>query len=205
MPDKSFDCVITDPPYSKNSITAHSRKGVRNLGDLSIQEYFYRSFYHEVSRVLTDNGACFTFCDDLFYPVLFASSYSEMQSHSLLIWDKEHISFGKPIRKRHELIMYCTKEGGGIFYPSPKRSHFPSIVRHRRVKEKYHDAQKPVSLIAELIENFSVGNILDPFMGSGTTLVAAKQLNRNATGIEISEEYCNIARKRLAETQVPIL
>jgi len=61
-----------------------------------------------------------------------------------------------------------------------------------------HKSQKPLQLIMKLIsENIDFPIILDPFMGSGTTLVAAKQLNRKAIGIEIEEKYCEIAAKRL--------
>lgn len=201
MPDKCIDLIVTDPPYSRNTITAHSRKGVRNLGDLSIQEFFYRHMYEQFARILKDGGIIFTFCDDLFYPVLFASSYNCLQGHSLITWDKGHISFGRPIRKRHELIMYCSKGSGGKFYATEKRSHFPSIITHKRITDKEHDAQKPIPLIKDLLEHFSKEGdlILDPFLGSGTTAVASKSLGRRFIGIEISEKYCEIARRRLQQ------
>ena len=65
-----------------------------------------------------------------------------------------------------------------------------------------HPTQKPIELFKYLVANFSKESdtILDPFLGSGTTLVAAKQLNRNAVGIEISPEYCEIARQRLSQS-----
>lgn len=64
-----------------------------------------------------------------------------------------------------------------------------------------HPTEKPVPIFERLISKFcdDDATILDPFLGSGTTLVAAKQLNRNATGIEISPEYCEIARRRLEQ------
>ncbi|MFW9991932.1 MAG: DNA-methyltransferase [Candidatus Odinarchaeota archaeon] len=66
---------------------------------------------------------------------------------------------------------------------------------------RYHKAQKPVELITKLIALFSnEGNlILDPFLGSGTTTVCAKKLNRHYIGIEIEEKYCEIAAKRLCQ------
>ena len=66
---------------------------------------------------------------------------------------------------------------------------------------RHHPTQKPVPLFKWLLQNYSNENqtILDPFMGSGTTLVAAKLLNRNAVGIEISPEYCKIAEDRLRQ------
>jgi DNA modification methylase len=65
--------------------------------------------------------------------------------------------------------------------------------------DRYHPNSKPVSLIKHLIEKTVAETILDPFMGSGTTLRAAKDLGRKAIGIEIEEKYCEIAAKRMAQ------
>ena len=64
-----------------------------------------------------------------------------------------------------------------------------------------HLATKPLSLMIRLVDITS-GIVLDPFMGSGTTLVAAKRLGRKAIGIEIEEKYCEIAVKRLAQAEL---
>ena|SRR3990167_9386701 len=70
-----------------------------------------------------------------------------------------------------------------------------------------HPTTKPMPLIKRLLVDFSNkgDSVLDPFLGSGTTLVACKELKRNGIGIEISEKYCEIAKKRLQNTQVPFL
>ena len=66
--------------------------------------------------------------------------------------------------------------------------------------DRFHPTQKPVDLMAWCINHApKADTILDPFMGSGTTLVAAKQLGRRAVGIEIEEKYCAIAVQRLAQ------
>ena len=74
----------------------------------------------------------------------------------------------------------------------------------KRKEYRVHPTQKPLPLIKRIIERHSDPNdlILDPFLGSGTTAVAAKQLGRRFIGIEISDEYCKIATQRLVDTGV---
>ena len=70
---------------------------------------------------------------------------------------------------------------------------------------RFHPTQKPLNLIIRVLEEYAKESkkILDPFMGSGTTLVAAKELGRKAIGIEIEEKYCEIAVRRLAQEVLP--
>lgn len=81
-----------------------------------------------------------------------------------------------------------------------KRGPFPQASAH----ERYHPTQKPVELMKWCIERYDEDVLVDPFMGSGTTLVACKELNRNGIGIEINEKYCEIAKKRLKATCKPL-
>lgn len=72
--------------------------------------------------------------------------------------------------------------------------------------DRVHPAQKPVALMRHLIANFSeTGDmVFDPYMGSGTTIVAAKALGRRAIGVEIQEKFCEIAAKRLSQEALPL-
>lgn len=204
LPDKSFDLVLTDPPYSTPTITSFGRKKVFNLGDLSIQEFYFRSIKSELERILKPDGRVFIFCDDKYYPILFGVFY-EWEHKNLVIWDKGRIGMGNPFRKQHELIFYLNRET----YEYKKTdgiTHYPTVLKYKHDTDKVHGAQKPVQLVIDLIKGFSkeTDTILDPFMGSGTTLVACKHLNRNCVGVEISEKYCKIAQERLDSTPTPL-
>ncbi len=89
-------------------------------------------------------------------------------------------------------------------------AHLPDCIDVARVMEHMHEGvahptQKPVELMRRLVRFFTLpgDTILDPFMGSGTTLRAAKDLGRKAIGIEIEEEYCEIAANRMAQAVLP--
>jgi site-specific DNA-methyltransferase (adenine-specific) len=74
-----------------------------------------------------------------------------------------------------------------------------SVGFQRCGEKENHPCPKPIGLMKKLISRLSVGTVVDPFMGSGTTLLAAKDMGRRAIGIEIEEKYCEIAVKRLAQ------
>lgn len=84
--------------------------------------------------------------------------------------------------------------------------HPRTVQKFIRDKEKFHPTQKPISLFEFLIRTYTEEGdvVLDPFLGSGTTAVAAKQLKRNYIGIELSPEYCKIAEDRIKAISNPL-
>ena len=113
-----------------------------------------------------------------------------------LVWDKgEAVGMGDvrfPWRPNYELVWAF---GGGF---SGRRTtsilRFPTPPRGR-----LHPTEKPVDLLRELIGKCPPGVVADPFMGSGTTLRAAKDVGRRAIGVELDERYCEIAARRLSQ------
>ena len=99
---------------------------------------------------------------------------------------------GRGYRHQYEFVAYWGSYNG---------TTYSDVFREAREGTYEHPTQKPVWLCKKLVANSSnVGDlVLDPFMGSGTTLRAAKDLGRRAIGIEIEEKYCKIAVKRLAQ------
>lgn len=121
-------------------------------------------------------------------------------ARGVLIWDKGPASgmgdLSFPWKPSFELIfiagaLWAGPRGEGVL----KGHHVVSRASMGRV----HPNEKPVSLLASIIEKHPAETVLDPFMGSGTTLRAAKDLGRKAIGIEIEERYCEIAAKRMAQ------
>jgi DNA modification methylase len=124
---------------------------------------------------------------------------------SVLVWDKSELAgmgdLEFPWKLCHEEIYVYGNEFIGTRRDSsvldfPLR---PPWTKHPDSVSGQHPNEKPLSLMSYLISRCPAGEILDPFMGSGTTLVAAKNLGRRAIGIEIEEKYCEIAAKRLSQ------
>ena len=195
---EAVDAVIMDPPYAvQTQISAsRDRENISNLGDLSLQERVFRSLFDLTLAKSTTAGRHFVFADGTSYPTVFRAMYGRRLT-ALLVWDKGQIGMGREFRKSHELIMHAWSGETPIFGDGVGRSdvlHVSPVALAARM----HPAEKPVELLLELLR--VCGNaVLDPFMGSGSTLVAAKQLGRRAIGIEIEEKYCEIAARRLSQ------
>ncbi len=196
MEANSIDLLITDPPYSTPVITAFGRKKFKNLADLSVQEFYFREMKKKLERVLKDDAPIFFFCDDKFYPVLWSVFY-DWGNSGLIIWDKNKIGMGRPVRKRHELIFYANR-GSRDFIPHGEFTHLPSVLNFKHDKNKIHGAQKPVNLIKMLVQGFSNENdtVLDLFGGSGSTGIACDETNRNGICFELNNEISIASKER---------
>jgi len=191
------DLVLTDPPYTSPVVASFGRQAEKHLGDLSIQ----RRYMQDLSRDLRADRVV-VHCDDVYSGVILEAFY-EWPTCQFLVWDKGRIGMGRPFRRQHELLVYAAN--GGDFVDGKTRStvlKYPPVPSESRV----HGAQKPLDLATDLISGLcpEIGTLLDPFMGSGTTLRAAKDLGRKALGIEIEEKYCQIAVERLKQEVLPL-
>jgi len=202
FPDKSIDLIVTDPPYFLPAVHYNTRKYFsRNFADLGILEHFFKDVFKEFSRIIKQESYIYIFCNGQSYPLFYFHLYPFCKSVRPLIWDKLTSINGYSWRHQHELI---------IFAEMPKSKPIPSgdgdVLKCRAVKvdERLHPAQKPLDLIKRLIQKSSKENdiILDPFAGSGTTCIAAQELNRRWLGIDISRKYCNIASARFGGAEV---
>jgi len=190
MSDIAADVIITDPPYGigldANS-SARWADGKKRTG-------------HRLHASVIGDDSPFDPSPFLHLPCLFTGA--EHFANSLPVgrfhcWDKTGGGIGSTgFVNEFELIWTSFPSGRSQVF----RILWAGLHRVNSHPDSFqHPTQKPVELFRTLIEMSPGGVILDPFMGSGTTLRAAKDLGRRAIGIEISEQYCEIAVKRLAQ------
>jgi site-specific DNA-methyltransferase (adenine-specific) len=198
IPEKSVDCVIADPPYVVG-VSSNARKGSQFEG--FIIEPYFRDWIIEIKRVLRDTGSAYVFCDWRTYTALFRAFCNQMQIANCIVWDYGWIKAGLDYRYTHEFIIYLRKENA----PRIKNRSLSDVWRIKPINftvERNHNAEKPIDVIRTMLINSTEEGqlVLDPFIGSGTTAVACKQLNRNFIGFEINPEYIKIAEERLKST-----
>ena len=121
----------------------------------------------------------------------------------MVIWDKGPMGMGWHYRRSYETVLVGEKPGAACRW-FDETDRVENVIRHIRKiipQASDHPTPKPEELAEHFIRLHSQAGdlVLDCFMGAGTTLVAAKNLGRKATGIEIEEKYCEIAAKRLAQ------
>jgi site-specific DNA-methyltransferase (adenine-specific) len=146
-------------------------------------------------RIAKPSAQVFVFTDWRQLPVTTdAAQAGGWTWRGVLVWDK---GIGRPMKGRFRNHLEYIVWGSHGAMPDPDDVYPSTLLRHAPPgTEREHITQKPESLIRELLSIAPPGIVLDPFMGSGTTLRAAKDLNRRAIGIEIEERYCEIAAER---------
>jgi DNA modification methylase len=195
------DAVITDPPYSTPTVACFGREVVKRLSDLAIQEFYFGEIKKQIEKILPESGPLLAFCDDSYFPVLFGLFYSWKQTN-LLVWDKGRIGMGNPFRRQHELIFYANR---GSIKLQEETSYLPTIFKETPTKI-HHGAEKPVALLSRLITGLvpKGATVFDPFMGSGSTGVAALSSGRKFIGVDLDPGYFEIACRRIEAAQMEI-
>lgn len=211
VPDKSVDLIITDPPYFLSMGHAGSKDNARDsqlasnrcFNDLAICAPFYKQLFQEFRRVLKDDGSFYYFTDWRGYAFYFPLINAELPVRNLIVWDKKS-GPGSFYSFAHEFVIFGTyksKTKKGVGTNVWRMPAFNSGARSTN-GEKEHPTQKPWEVIAKAIEDSTEPGavVLDTFMGSGTTAVAALKTGRNYIGFELSPEYHAIAQQRIADT-----
>lgn len=220
LSDKSIHLIVTDPPYNLNKDYGN------NQDKLEFEEYlnFSRQWLTEANRILKDNGTIYVFMGMRYISYIYVILEQElgMTFNSWITWFyTQGIGKTKGFSPRHDDILMFTKNKKDFvfnlddirvpqkFYRSVNnmRGANPgnvwefSHVHYCNKNRKQHPTQKPEALFERMIlasSNLS-DTILDPFVGSGTTLRVCQQTGRSGIGIDMNPEYIEMVKERLEE------
>ncbi len=197
LKDNSVDLVLTDPPYGMSYQSSWRTDKYDKIKDDDNIDWF-KPLLEELYRVLKNNSHCYIFCND--YAISYFRDWAKEIGFNIkrtLVWVKNNHTSGDlkgDYGNKTEFIIYLQK---GRRELNGKRD--TNVLFFNREESKGHPTIKPLKLIEYLLIKSSNEKdiVLDPFMGSGTTAVACKELNRQYIGFELQEEYCNVSNKRL--------
>lgn len=216
LKESSIDAIITDPPYCAGSISEASRtaakgQGLRsenikrfgwfvgdNMGTQGLA-FLLRAIAFDGARILKSTGSMLVFCDWRMFAALEPAIESAgLRFQNLVVWDKGSMGLGTGFRAQHELILHFTN--GSPEYHNLGTSNVLTVARVI-ADDREHQTQKPVALLERLVSVTTpdAGLVVDPFAGSGSTLIAAKNCGRRAVGIERDERHCETIARRLAQ------
>ena len=218
LPDASVDALITDPPYSsggqfrgdrsQSAVTKYSSAvvaGVDFAGDNRDQRAFLAwmgIWLTETLRIVKPGGKCLLFTDWRQLPTTTdALQVGGWVWRGVVPWAKPG---GRPAFKQRAFLNSCEYVVWGTVGSSAETDTvpLPGFIRASSPREREHITQKPVDVMAELVKIAPEGGtILDPFMGSGTTGVAAMLERRKFIGVEMVEHYQQVAERRIREAQ----
>lgn len=216
IPDESVDLIITDPPYNigdsnkltkvGNTITTNKEAwGEWDNYDITDYDNLIFDVISESYRLLKNGGSLYMFTNrrDIGYFIRHAIQKGFMYANLLAIVKQNPLPHFRKNnwRSAFELCMYLTKGKPKTFNFLSQDECINTYYYMIGQKETSHPTEKPKEFIAKLVKvSSNKGDlVLDPFLGSGTTARACKDLSRKCIGIEISEEYIKMAIKRLGQ------
>ena len=207
MDGKKADMVFTDPPYALFG----NSTGVSGITDDKMVKPFFRDVFNLCRNNTKLYSHIYVCCDwHSAFSLESSARESKLTAKNLCIWDKGDGGVGSMYQQCYEMVWFfanspiATKTYGVKKTGKGERTinGKPNIWRHNRAtKDRKHNAQKPTQIMVNAIENSSdLGNIcIDPFLGSGSTLIACEKTNRKCYGMELDPHYCDVIVKRWEE------
>ena len=209
LEDNSVDLVLTDPPFklTQSYDTRQERflKLKGSFADFAIMRQYFAEIAQEFQRVLKPKGRTLVFCDCYSYPIFWSAFYGLFDHIRALIWykGKGYYSLGcnQAFRYSYEMITHAFNTHSWF-----DMSQRQDVLTCRNVPstKREHPAQKPIELLMKLIIATcpKYGLVLDPFVGSGAILLAAKYADRSAIGYEANSHFVEIAKTNLGQPEL---
>lgn len=201
MDGKKANLVVTDPPYNVNYEGSAGKIQNDNMANDKFYQFLLDAFLN-MEKAMADDASIYVFHADT-EGLNFRKAFSDAGFYlsGTCIWKKQSLVLGRsPYQWQHEPCLYgWKKEGKHQWYSDRKQTTIWEFDKPK--KNGDHPTMKPIPLIAYPIKNSSMSNciILDPFGGSGSTLIACEQLGRICHTIELDEKYCDVIVKRYIE------
>lgn len=215
IPDNSIDFILTDPPYnlgqhSTGNIPLPGRSAMNNdVADWDMVDFNPEEWADEFIRILKPTGNLFIFTSYNQLGRWYNCLDQKFDTSNFMIWHKTNPApkiFKAGFLNSCEMIFTCWNKKHTWNFISQKEMHnfieSPICMRPERLSNPKHPAQKPVGILKKMIEIATNKDdiIFDPFMGVGSTGVAALELERRFIGVELSNEYFDAAKKRIDMT-----
>ena len=201
MQGKKANLVVTDPPYNVNYEGTAGKIKNDNMASEKFYQFLLDAFTN-IAKVMADDASIYVFHADT-EGLNFRKAFSDAGFYlsGCCIWKKPSLVLGRsPYQWQHEPCLYGWKKNGKHQWYSDRKQ--TTIWEFDKTKKNTdHPTMKPIPLLAYPICNSSMSNtlILDPFGGSGSTLIACEQTDRSCYTAELDEKYCDVIVKRYIE------
>ena len=201
MCDKKANLVVTDPPYNVNYESGAGKIQNDNMDNNSFYDFLFAAF-ENIEKCMADDASIYVFHADT-EGLNFRKAFSNAGFYlsGTCIWKKQSLVLGRsPYQWQHEPVLYgWKKKGKHKWFTGRKESTIWEFDKPK--KNADHPTMKPIALIAYPIMNSTMSGtlVLDPFGGSGSTLIACEQTDRICYTCEIDEKYCDVIIKRYIE------
>lgn len=191
--------MVTDPPYGVE-YNAEWRKesGLTNGGAFGKVTNDDNADWTEAWK-LSPADVCYVYHAGIKSVIVYNSLVSAgYEPINLIVWNKSSIVIGRgDYHHKHEPIWYKHKKGKNHLWAGSRKESTVWDINKPSRTETIHSTQKPIECMAKPIKNHTAKEIYDPFLGSGSTMVACHQLDRICYGMEISEQYCQVIVDRM--------
>lgn len=201
MAGAKANLVITDPPYNVNYEGSAGKIKNDNMENSAFYNFLLAAFQN-IESVMADDASIYVFHADT-EGLNFRRAFSDAGFYlsGCCIWKKQSLVLGRsPYQWQHEPVLYGWKKNGKHqWYTGRKETTIWEFDKPK--KNGDHPTMKPIPLLAYPIMNSSMSNtlVLDPFGGSGSTLIACEQTDRSCYTIELDEKFCDVIVKRYIE------
>ena len=192
------DCILTDPPYGMNFKSNYRKEKYNSIANDNNLD-FIKNYFNRCYALLKEDTHIYCFCSWHNIDKFKIEFEKYFKLKNIIVWEKNNTSMGDlkgSYAPKHEFILYGHK---GRRLRNGFR--YADIIKANRTNNKLHPTQKPVDLLEIFIKQSTDKNdvVFDGFMGSGSTGVACMNTNRKFIGIELDENYFDIASKRIEE------